>query len=305
MTDNFHAVFNFLLILQAIQTVICLFLTFGPLLLGKSNPCSCICGRKLAYILVKLCFVVLPILTIVVVVWQTIVGTIALPFRETQQTEDVFAVWPIFCALINVFVLIYYFTFILEEIVQAIAEEPQDNDEDQKKEETAGEDQEKEETAGEDPTRFHYDFRGKNGEKYYRDPGTGPYRIGRTIKVRPDLYSMLFVSSMRPEYIFHIKCLEEKKQASLLELSERGQAKKQDESATQPVEFDSAINLTEAMPNEMQTDQEDVEPEKEQQTPEEVAFTKLSYRLSYDGNNYLSQTFAIWCFQIGLVIFII
>ena len=31
----------------------------------------------------------------------------------------------------------------------------------------------------------------------------------------------------------------------------------------------------------------------------------MKFRLLYDGNNYLAQTFAIWCFQIGLVCLIV
>ena len=43
------------------------------------------------------------------------------------------------------------------------------------------------------------------GEKYYRDAGSGPYRMHKPIGVREDLYSMLFVMCFRPEYIQHYK----------------------------------------------------------------------------------------------------
>ena len=36
-----------------------------------------------------------------------------------------------------------------------------------------------------------------------REAGSGRLRIGRCIKVRDDLYSMLFVSTLHAEYILH------------------------------------------------------------------------------------------------------
>ena len=36
-----------------------------------------------------------------------------------------------------------------------------------------------------------------------REAGSGKLRIGRSIKVRDDLYSMLFVSTLHAEYILH------------------------------------------------------------------------------------------------------
>ena len=38
---------------------------------------------------------------------------------------------------------------------------------------------------------------------YKRECGAGPYRIGKNIKLRDDLYSMLFATSIRAEYVFH------------------------------------------------------------------------------------------------------
>ena len=62
---------------------------------------------------------------------------------------------------------------------------------------------------------YHYDYRGANGAKYFRSAGAGPYRINKSIKVRLDMYSMLFVASMHPEYIYHFKTRAEKRQGAI------------------------------------------------------------------------------------------
>ena len=49
------------------------------------------------------------------------------------------------------------------------------------------------------------DEKGDKGQYSYsnkeREPGSGKLRIGEHIKVRDDLYSMLFVSTLHAEYI--------------------------------------------------------------------------------------------------------
>ena len=47
-----------------------------------------------------------------------------------------------------------------------------------------------------DPGRYCYSY-------ISRAPGSGQLRIGQSIKVRDDLYSMLFVSTLHAEYILH------------------------------------------------------------------------------------------------------
>ena len=41
------------------------------------------------------------------------------------------------------------------------------------------EQEKKEENTANDPNFSHYDFRGKDNDKYYRIPGAGPYRINK------------------------------------------------------------------------------------------------------------------------------
>ena len=36
-----------------------------------------------------------------------------------------------------------------------------------------------------------------------RRPGSGPLRIGECMEINSDLYSMLFVSALRPEYVYY------------------------------------------------------------------------------------------------------
>ena len=47
-----------------------------------------------------------------------------------------------------------------------------------------------------------------------RETGSGPVRIGESMAIRPDLYSMLFVSSLHAEYIFHYTTAGEVKEES-------------------------------------------------------------------------------------------
>ena len=49
---------------------------------------------------------------------------------------------------------------------------------------------------------------GEEGSKYVykyidRFGGSGPYRIGKKMRIRADLFSMLFVTTLHAEYILH------------------------------------------------------------------------------------------------------
>ena len=66
--------------------------------------------------------------------------------------------------------------------------------------------------------------------------------------------------------------------------------------ATQePLEPDITVNVADVAVSENTIEEE------KPKTPEEIAFEKLKFRLEYDGNNYIAQTFAIWFFQISLI----
>ena len=41
--------------------------------------------------------------------------------------------------------------------------------------------------------------------KRYRDEGTGPVRLNTHVRLRPGLYSLLFISSLHPEYIYNMQ----------------------------------------------------------------------------------------------------
>ena len=43
---------------------------------------------------------------------------------------------------------------------------------------------------------------------------------------------------------------------------------------------------------------------KEEETAEEVAFRKLEWRIEHDKNNYMSQMFGCWLFQMSSVLLI-
>ena len=53
-----------------------------------------------------------------------------------------------------------------------------------------------------------------------RVSGSGPLRLGEDMEIRPDLYSMLFVSCIHPEYVQHyeeIAQVKEEKTEKMLE----------------------------------------------------------------------------------------
>ena len=116
---------------------------------------------------------------------------------------------------------------------------------------------------------------------------------------------------MRPEYIFHLRTQEEIFQKALDALID-GQAKapvvaEAKEEAENCITED-LVKDAEAAHNNIPTDEnleEGIEEKKFPPTSEEVAFDKLKLRLEYDKNNFLSQAFAIWCFQVSLICFII
>ena len=89
-----------------------LILIFTPAALSDKYTCWNKVGRKLLGLLVKICFVVLPALTIGITVWKVLDGTIHLAVGEKEHTADTFTAWPILCALNSLFVLGFYFLLI-------------------------------------------------------------------------------------------------------------------------------------------------------------------------------------------------
>ena len=244
----------------------------------------------------------MPVATIGVTAWRVYDGTVDITLVK-EDTAGTFAVWPILCSIISLLVLVFYVGFLLPEIEGSICEQFVEEDEEEGGEENeAGKEGEEGEEGEEgdkepNPSRYYYDYRGENGEKYFREAGSGPYRIGKPITTRLDIYSMLFVSSVRPEYIHHFKTKEEKRQEAIDALVD-GPA---EEPAVTEAKVDRiSTNPDGANPPGDQNEEDDVP-----LTKDKVAFRKLKLRLEYDKNNYLSQTFAIWCFQVSLIFFIV
>ena len=152
----------------------------------------------------KIAFLCAPVVNIGLVVWKMIDGTVKYPFQSDHDPKDVFASWFVTLALVNVMTLLLYWQLI-RSLELMVCDQLADLDEEQEiKEPTEKEKQ-----------MVEYDFRGYRNEidiygrqirsNFYRVPGTGPYRLGKNISVRCDLYSMLFVTCMRPEYVWHFK----------------------------------------------------------------------------------------------------
>ena len=240
MSDSFQEIVTGLMILQIIQTTIMLLTVFTPMQLNKeTNPCWFRNGRKVFRLLTKINFVLIPILTIGLTVWKALNGTIHVHLETREDIDDVFTVWPIACSLTNLFVMIYYLWIIRPYFEPAICgsfENLTDDIEEEEEEIKAEEDE-----GPKDLSRFHYDYRGVHGEKYFRRAGDGPYRINKTIKVRLDMYSMLFVTSMRAEYIYHFKTKEENRQKAIDALNEAPAAENLTEAETK-AEVNNAIN---------------------------------------------------------------
>ena len=201
MTPECYLCLKVTLLVQLLQAVGALFVCYVPPRTTRwQNWYWWKFGHYVSWLNMKILFIVLPLVYIGLFTWKTVDGTI---FSDKNK---IFASWFGAYAILSLFTIIAYF-FIIKDLEATIGESLGEMDEQKAKEE-----EDKEEIEQKLKRQNTYGYRGQSGSEYFREPGAGPLRISshkternKAIKIRNDLYSMLFVTSMRPEYIWHWK----------------------------------------------------------------------------------------------------
>ena len=122
-----------------------------------------------------------------------------------------------------------------------------------------------------------------------RDNGCGPLRIDKVISaegqggLREDLYSLIFASTLRPEYVLHYKMKHKKKEALVEAAMHEHHAKN-----------------TRPLPSGVIVYEDVVHPVDEKEDVKEI-----ERELRNAMNGYFSQLMAVWLFQISFVVIII
>ena len=141
-----------------------------------------------------------------------------------------------------------------------------------------------------DEDEIHKDAAGF-GSRSYGDPsikratGAGPYRLGKSIDLRDDLYSMIFASCVHAEYIQAADEEKEEKEKLMDEIIE---------------DFKNEPNM-QLTPYGVKTfpDRPKDPPPASAQEREDnylASLKEVRRRLRYDKDNYLSQLMAVWLF---------